>query len=140
MRVVLDTNVILSAVLFAGSRVGWLRRAWQTQGCRPLASRETAQELLSVLAYPKFRLSAEEQESLLADYLPFCETVSVPRRLAGVPACRDPHDQMFLRLAIAGHAEVLVSGDADLLVLKEKLSFPVLTPREFQVLLGEAAS
>lgn len=137
MRVVLDTNVILAALLFSGGRVGWLRPAWHRQDCRPLVSRDTAQELLRVLAYPKFHLTAEEQEELLADYLPFCESVSIHRQLAGVPICRDPHDQMFFRLAIAGCADALVSGDADVLALKANMKIPILTPREFQIILDK---
>jgi putative PIN family toxin of toxin-antitoxin system len=109
---------------------------WQTQRVRPLASRETAQELLRVIAYPKFRLTAAEQEELLADYLPYCETVSVPRQVPGLPACRDVHDRAFLRLAAAGRADVLVTGDADLLVLKSRCAIPILTPRELRDRLG----
>jgi predicted nucleic acid-binding protein len=79
MRVVLDTNVVLSALVFGGSTAGRLRLAWQQGVFVPLASTATAQELLRVLAYPKFRLSAQEQDELLADYLPYTRTVRIPR-------------------------------------------------------------
>jgi uncharacterized protein len=62
VRVVLDTNVALSALVFRGSAAGQLRLAWQNGLIMPLASIHTAQELIRVLAYPKFRLSALEQE------------------------------------------------------------------------------
>ena len=70
VRVVLDTNVALSALVFRRSAAGRVRLAWQSGLMVPLASTHTAQELVRVLAYPKFRLSALEREELLADYLP----------------------------------------------------------------------
>jgi putative PIN family toxin of toxin-antitoxin system len=70
-----------------------------------------------VLGYPKFRLSTNEQQELLADYLPWVRAVRVPDPPPAVPACRDPLDLPFLHLAVAGRARVLVSGDRDLLVL-----------------------
>ena len=70
MRVVLDTNVVLSALLFTSGRLAWIRRAWQHQQLKPLVCRETASELLRVLAYPKFKLSTAEQQALLEDFLP----------------------------------------------------------------------
>lgn len=116
-RVVLDTNVVLSALVFGGGTASALRRAWQQGVFMPLVSTDTARELLRVLAYPRFRLTAPEQESLLADYLPHAEVVRVPEPAPTVPACRDPADLPFLHLAVAGRARWLVSGDGDLLVL-----------------------
>jgi putative PIN family toxin of toxin-antitoxin system len=115
LRVVLDTNVVLSALVFGGGLPGAVRVAWQRGALRPLASATTIQELVRVLAYPKFRLSAAEQEELLADYLPYVETVRIPNPPPVVPACRDPLDEPFMQLALAGKARVLVSGDRDLL-------------------------
>ena len=119
LRVVLDTNVVLSALVFGGGLPGAVRAAWQSGTLRPLASAATVQELVRVLAYPKFRLSAAEQEELLADYLPYVQTVRIPQPLPTVPACRDPLDEPFMQLALAGKARVLVSGDRDLLALAD---------------------
>lgn len=116
-RVVLDTNVLLSALLWSHGPVGRLRVAWQSGRFVPLASTATAQELVRVLAYRKFRLSAAEQEELLADWLPWVEVVRMPDPPPPVPACRDPSDLPFLQLALVGRAQVLVSGDRDLLDL-----------------------
>ena len=116
-RVVLDTNVVLSALLFGGGPAARVRVGWQSGRFVPLASRATAQELVRVLAYPKFRLSAGEQEELLADVMPWVEVVDVPDPPPTVPTCRDPFDLPFLQLAIAGRARALVSGDRDLLAL-----------------------
>jgi len=117
IRVVLDTNVVLSALVFGGGLAGRLRVAWQSQTLLPLTSTPTVQELMRVLAYPKFCLSGADQAELLADYLPYTLVIPVATTLHDIPQCRDPKDQMFLELAVSGQSEVLVSGDKDLLVL-----------------------
>jgi len=116
-RVVLDTNVVLSALVFRGGPAGRVRAGWQSGRFVPLASTATAQELMRVLGYPKFRLSADEQEELLADVMPWVEVVRIPDPPPATPACRDPFDRPFLHLALAGRAQALVSGDRDLLAL-----------------------
>ena len=117
LRVVLDTNVVLSALVFRGRSGGRVRQAWQHGDLVPLASTETVNELLRVLAYPKFGLTQSEQDELLADYLPYAEIVRIPHPPPPVPACRDPQDQAFMQLAVAGQAQALVSGDQDLLAI-----------------------
>lgn len=116
-RVVLDTNVVLSALLFGGGPTAQLRAAWMSGRFIPLASPATAQELVRVLAYPKFKLTASEQQDLLADYLPWTQVVRTPGPPPATPRCRDPFDLPFLQLAITGKADALVSGDKDLLAL-----------------------
>ena len=117
VRVVLDINVVLSALVFRGGASGQVRLAWQRGLLLPLVSAATVQELVRVLAYPKFRLSRAEQDELLADYLPYAETVWIPQPPPTVPECRDALDLPFLHLAVAGTAQLLVSGDRDLLVI-----------------------
>lgn len=114
-RVVLDTNVVLSALLFVGGPTAALRAVWMSERFIPLASPATAQELVRVLACPKFKLTASEQQDLLADYLPWAQVVRVPEPPPATPRCRDPFDLPFLQLAITGKADALVSGDKDLL-------------------------
>ncbi len=120
VRAVLDTNVVLSALVFRGGAAGHLRLAWQRGQVIPLVSAVTFQELLRVLAYPKFGLSPDEQDELLADYLPYAETVRIPQPPPAVPECRDVLDLPFLQLAVTGNAEVLVSGDRDLLAIADE--------------------
>ncbi|MFO1295223.1 MAG: putative toxin-antitoxin system toxin component, PIN family [Rubrivivax sp.] len=98
-RAVLDTNVVLSALVFAGGSTARLRQAWQAGRLLPLVSTATAQELMRVLAYPKFKLDAQAQQELLADYLPWAEAVAVPEPPPRVPECRDVDDLPFLHLA-----------------------------------------
>ena len=125
-RVVLDTNVVLSALVFGGGTAGRLRTAWQAGAFMPFVSTATAQELVRVLAYPKFRLSAADREELLADYLPYTTTVRIPDPPPKVPECRDAFDVMFLELAVVGKAKVLVTGHRDLLALAGQTKFSIL--------------
>ncbi len=82
-----------------------------------------------MLSYPKFSLTGQEQTDLLDDYLPWCEMIIVPESLT-VPDCRDPNDIPFLKLALAGGANALVTGDVALLSLASVFSVPIVTPRE----------
>lgn len=129
--VVIDTNLVLSALVFAQGRLTPMRHAWQGEHCQPLVSKVTAVELIRVLAYPKFKLTPDEQQELLADYLPWCTTVRMPNPPPGIPECRGPFDLPFLQLAVAGKADYLVSGDQDLLCLAGQLSCPIITADQF---------
>jgi putative PIN family toxin of toxin-antitoxin system len=131
-RVVLDTNVVVSALIFGAGTVARVRAGWQAGRFVPLASTATAQELVRVLAYPKFGLTTTEQEELLADYLPWVAVVRIPHPPPPVPRCQDPFDVAFLHLAAAGQAQTLVSGDRDLLSLAGANGLcPILTPEAF---------
>ena len=125
--VVLNTNLLMSALVFAGRRLAALRTAWQTGRCVPLMSQATAAELIRVLAYPKLKLSAADPEELLADYPPHCRSVRIPARLPKLPMCRDGHDQMFIELAAVGKADFLVTEDQNLLVLASVFNRRIVT-------------
>ena len=131
LRVVLDTNLVLSALVFANGRLATLRHAWQGGRCVPLVSKATTAELIRVLAYPKFKLSDEDQQELLADYLPWCAVVRIPNPPPVTPDCRDPFDQTFLQLAVSGKADYLVSGDQDVLSLAGQFKYPIVTAEQF---------
>lgn len=131
-EVVLDTNVLVSALIFGGKPWRALRMAWQSGRIVPIVNRHTVEELLAVFAYPKFKLGVAERETLLADYLPFAQVVAVPDEMRKLPILRDPEDLMLLALAVTGKADVLVSGDADLLAVRDEWRrIPILTPAEF---------
>jgi uncharacterized protein len=130
-RVVIDTNLVLSALVFSGGRLTPLRLAWQGKRVQPLVSQTTAAELIRALAYPKFKLTAHEQEELLADYLPYCKAVRIPDPPPATPPCRDACDVPFLQLALAGRADALVTGDKDLLTLAGALACPILSAEQF---------
>ena len=121
-RAVLDTNVLVSALLFRSGRLSWLRQAWQTMALRPVMAKPTTEELLRVLAYPKFSLTSAEVKALLEELLPWVEVFAAP-----IPSVvkrwtvRDPKDQIFLDLALGAGVDLLVTGDADLLVLADQV-------------------
>lgn len=131
MRVVFDTNTVVSALLFGGA-MSWLIDHWRSRGSVPLISRATADEFLRVLHYSKFGLPDVEIEALAARYLPFAERVEVDEGAFVLPICRDPKDRMFLALAEAGRADMLVTGDRDLLALRGQTRFPVETPDQYR--------
>ncbi|MGH6629688.1 MAG: putative toxin-antitoxin system toxin component, PIN family, partial [Burkholderiales bacterium] len=125
---VFDTNVVLSALRFSSGRLAWLRGHWASRAVEPLASQQTIAELISVLAYLKFKLSSSDVQDLLSEYLPYATLIKkVPRAPL---RCRDPKDQMFVDLSTAAKADVLVSGDRDLLALNGD-GFIVETPEQY---------
>ncbi|MFH1026876.1 MAG: putative toxin-antitoxin system toxin component, PIN family [Pseudomonadota bacterium] len=134
LRVVLDTNTLISALLFGGQS-GMLRDLWKSGRIIPLVSKETFAEFRKVLSYPKFKLSQREIRSILnEEILPFVEPVEIVEQVTGV--CRDPHDDMFLAAAAGGGAQYLVSGDQDLLVLEHFGKTRIVTVTEFLSLAG----
>ncbi len=133
LRVVLDTNVLMSALLFRSGRMGWLEPLWIRGRIVPLISKATGEEFIRVLDYPKFCLTSLEKRAILAAFLPHAEAVSVVST-AGCPPCRDPHDVPFLALAHQGRADYLVTGDADLLAVRGMISYNILSPHAFRAI------
>lgn len=136
LRAVIDTNVLISALLFRNGRLRNLRQAWQAGQFQPIVSAATSSELVRVLHYKKFKLDASEIQEALALYIPYVETHVIKasaKSLKQVPICRDPKDQMFLNLAQSAQADFLISGDEDLLSLDDpamkQLCFRVVTPQ-----------
>lgn len=129
-RVVFDTSVVAPVLAIQGSQMAWLLAHWRDRNCIPLVSRETTRELLKVLNYRKFRLEAARLNELLADYLPYCETIQIAKPCA--IQCRDKDDQPFLDLAHSAKADSLVTGDRDLLVLAGKTRFLIESPETYR--------
>ena len=129
IRVVLDTNVLISALLFKGelSRIVGL---WQKGKIVPVISKETFGELRTVLEYPKFSLSRAEIESLIEhEILPFFEVVNISRH--GKGACRDPEDDKFISCALSANADYIVTGDKDLSDLRKYQSIKIIHASDF---------
>lgn len=125
---------MVSALLFQHGRLAWLRGAWAAGVVVPLVCRETVEELLRVLAYPKFRLTRIEIDELLGDFLPFAEVVELSP--VDWPPCRDQDDRVFLALAQQAGADVLLTGDADMLEIADAFPVKILTPAELKQELG----
>ena len=131
MKVVLDTNVMVSALLKRDSIPARILTAvWDGQ-LQLLSSAPLLEELLRVLGYPKIRkrlLAASIDIDQFLELLPFFVTEVVPDD-GSAPMPRDPADRMVLATLIAGSADWLVTGDEDLLALADQ--FPILTPTAF---------
>lgn len=131
-RVVLDTNVLVSALLFGG-RLDALIGRWKSGDLIPLFSRATFAEFRRVLAYPRFGLTAAEINALIEEeILPWCEVVEVGAAAEDIHGiCRDPGDDIFLACAVAAGADAIVSGDRDLLDLGAFRDIPILSVADF---------
>jgi putative PIN family toxin of toxin-antitoxin system len=128
-RVVFDTNTVISALVFTAGRLVWLREHWRERRSIALVSHVTVAELKRVLGYRKLKLSAEYQYELLSDYLSYCETIEV-KEICPIQ-CRDAKDQPLLDLAQSGKADILVTGDRDLLALAGQTAFLIETPEAY---------
>jgi putative PIN family toxin of toxin-antitoxin system len=124
---VLDTNIVLSALIFSKGRIAPIRLAWQQRAFHPLMSKDTAEELIRAMNYPIFRLSNAERDELLADYVPYCTIIRIPAKAPKTPPIRDPFDVPFLQLASCGKAKYLVTGDQDLLAARGHRRFAILS-------------
>lgn len=133
-RAVIDTNVAVSAFVFRAGTLAWLREAIVNGALIPLVSDETLAEMVRVLAYPRFGLTAEDRENIIVHYMEHAEAIKQPRTRARLPQCRDPHDERFIRLAYAAKADAIVTGDGDLLAIALESRIPILTPVAFRAL------
>ncbi len=135
LRVVLDTNTLVSALLFKRDNWSWLRSAWKDGSISPVLCAATTLELIKVLSYPKFKLSREEQEVFLQEILPYCATGPNPKPIEGVVPCRDPKDQVFLELALESRADYLVSGDKHIQAYPPTEGLKVINAASLRVIL-----
>ena len=129
MRLVFDTNVIISAALFAGSVPGRaFRHALRVDEI--VLSFAVLAELGEVLSRPKFArdITDDESQEFLAALVNRATFVDITEQIA---VCRDPKDDKFLELAVSGSAAVIVSGDRDLRVLSPFRDILIVTPTEF---------
>ena len=129
LRVVLDTNVLVSALALRSRRLSQLPQYWYNGVLAPVTSTAILGELTNTLRAPKFDLVPSDIRGLLADYVPWCDIVEVVNPPI-VPDCRDPKDRSFLELAAFAATDALVTGDLDLLELRPFFNVPIMTPRE----------
>jgi putative PIN family toxin of toxin-antitoxin system len=129
LRVVIDTGVIMSALLQpeGASKRAFVIALWDGV---PLVSPQTFAELAEVVQRLKFRGKVEV--STVAEILNLLATKSeLVVVTSAIEACRDPKDNMFLALAIDGRADVIISRDPDLLTLHPFQGIPIVSPADF---------
>ena len=131
MRVVLDTNVLVSGLMFPDSVPGQVVAAWSEAQFEVVSSREQLAEIARVLAYPKIRRilnwDGHRIQRFIERFYLRIEVVEVDAASVDVP--RDPDDAPMLNTLIVSEADFLVTGDRDLLVLNQR--YPIETPSEF---------
>ena len=129
-RAVLDTNVLISAVLGPAGPPRKVIDAVRRENGELLFSDETFNELQTRIWRPKFDSYVSRESRAI--YLAQLKTVSAWVSIAGAKmGCRDPDDDMFLETALIGDANCLVTGDGDLLEMTPHQGIPILTPATF---------
>jgi uncharacterized protein len=127
-RIVLDTNVVVSGLLFPGSALeSALLRA---QKGIVLSSDATRLELIVVMSRSRFDryVAREIRQRLTAQYVNATQLIDIS---APIRACRDPRDDKFLEVAVHGRADAIVTGDLDLLALHPFHGIEILTPADY---------
>ncbi len=128
MRLVVDTNVFVSAILKVNS-LPFHVVDWVDQHGDLLKSSETERQLIDVLARPHIaRVTDPSFRADLVKMLARAELIAINERIT---ACRDPTDDKFLELAVNGRADMIISGDNDLLILNPFQNIPIITPAAF---------
>lgn len=131
MKVVLDTNVLLSGLAFPNGAPGRIVAAWDNHSFELVVSRPQVREIARVLAYPKINKLLHWDNSRIEEFvrqlLLRAELVDLAEVSVEVPD--DPDDASILATLIASRADLLTTGDQDLLALRDQ--YPIETPAEF---------
>ena len=129
IKIVLDTNILISSLLFKGELAGVVE-LWKKGRIIPILSRDTFDEFKTVLGYPKFSLTTQEMKVIIEEeVLPFFEVIEVTDKIKG--ACRDADDDKFIACAVSASADFIVTGDKDLLDMGKYKSVKILSASEF---------
>lgn len=132
MRVVLDTNILISAVIRPKGRVGSILRRLRDGDFAMLYDERILNELTDVFNRPRIRdkydLAEEDIRTILSLILLRGEAGECNELIT---VCRDPKDNQFLEVAVVGQAGAIVSGDNDLLALHPFRDIPILSPADF---------
>jgi len=131
VRVVLDTNVLLSGLMAPVGTPGRILAAWFEARFDVVMSIEQLAEIGRVLGYPKIHRKLKWDEQRIEQFIRqlYIRAEVVDLRSTSVEVPRDPQDSPILAALVASGADALVSGDRDLLELRGK--YPIQTPAEF---------
>ena len=129
MKIIFDNNVLISASLLKDSTAYAAFRLAVSEHVI-FSSIGTIKELFLTLTKEKFDryVDIETRLEFIYEFREKSRITSVGHKLS---ICRDPKDNMFLELALSGNADLIISGDNDLLVLNPFRGIPVISPREF---------
>jgi len=135
MRVVVDTNILVSFAIRPNKNFERLFDHLAKQGIT-LISDDTVAELFTVLNRDKFRKYIRQDSAMdyIEWYIGISESVTVTK---SVIACRDPKDNKFLSLAVAGKADCIIAGDSDLLDMIAYEGIPIYRATDFLKLFYE---
>jgi len=141
IRAVVDTNVILSALIRPQGTAGVLWRRLSEGAFTAVFSPELIDEIAAVLGHPKirakYRTLPKDLEDIAALFALRGDLVTGEERIR---ICRDPDDDFLLETAVAGNADYLVTGDEDLLVLKKLRRTRIVRPAAFLAILEKTRS
>lgn len=141
MRVVVDTNIIVRAVIKPQGSVGPVLQRLRLREYTLLISRPTLDELVEVLHRPRLRVKYQLSDSALRATIRLIVARSeLIRPSVQISACRDPKDDKFIEVAVTGKADVIVSGDDDLLTLAPYAGIPIVLPNQFLTMLDMSIS
>ena len=129
MRVVIDTGVLISAALFEESIPGNVL-AYTMAFHIPLVSDELIKEYRRIFSGKKFD-SYSPRTTRLALLMEFLDNAEHTLISGALSVCRDPRDNMVIETAVAGSADVLITGDKDILTLRPHPNIEIVTPSEF---------
>ncbi len=135
MKVVVDTNVIVSGLLSPTSYTATIIQYWTKKRFDILVSHAILHEYEKVLAYPHLRIARNEREQFIRLVKKAASLITPTQTIA---VARDPSDNKFLECAVAGRAEYIVSSDPDLLDLKTYQGIAMLAPAAFLEVLQES--
>jgi len=131
VKVVLDTNVLLSGLMFPDGAPGRIVAAWREARFDLVISVHQLAEIGRALAYPKIRRILDWDDRRIEQFIRqlYIRAQIVDLDEVSVEAPADPDDAPILATLVAAKADVLITGDGDLLALREQ--YPILTPGEF---------
>ncbi len=132
-RYILDTNVVVSGLLFDNSKPA-IALQYTFQHGELLLSLELLEEIAEVLSREKFKryITNDEREEFLETLLERANLIEV---VDTVEECRDPKDNHILELALSGEANIIVTGDKDLLVMNPFRNIEIMSVEQFLVIL-----
>lgn len=130
LRVVLDTNVLVSYLLTQGKTITRIIDYWENGDIDVIVSPAIVAELVEVVQRPRLKQHMTIDPRVILDLI-LSDAVQPRGDLAFPGASRDPKDDKFLACAVEGKADYVVSGDADLLVLGSFRGIPVIRPYDF---------